>query len=154
MKRLLIYFTYKIPTFRNTIYLTKIFQDLPVKYIILTLTSIGYLLDLPLLVGIIYYERNQHYRTLINRMVTSMYWYGILWIVVMFVPTAIIFLTGPVSPFLCHLGLILHNILTIQCILHLDVIIIARYIFIFHLKNPTGGHSLRTSRKFLIFSVT
>ena len=57
--------------------------------ITLIVSIIGSLLCIALLFGIILFERNQHYRTLINQLVTSMYWYGILWLVTLQFPTIV-----------------------------------------------------------------
>jgi hypothetical protein len=42
------------------------------------------------------------------------------------------------STLLCHLDTILRNVVPMIALLLLDAIIIVRYIFIFHLKNPTA----------------
>ena len=106
--------------------------------ITLIVSIIGSLLCIALLFGIILFERNQHYRTLINQLVTSMYWYGILWILTLQIPTIIRYIVGPFPEVFCAVDIIYRNVFNMQVLFFLDFIILSRYIFIFYLKNPTA----------------
>ncbi len=44
---------------------------------------------------------------------------------------------GPFPESVCYLEIVLRSSLTMQGILYLDSIFIVRYLFVFHLKNPT-----------------
>ena len=99
---------------------------------------LGSLFCLILLLSLIHFERNHHFRTLIDQLITSMYWNGILWIFTLQVSTTILYILGPFPTFLCAVDVIYRNVYTMQVLFFLDFIILCRYIFIFHLKNPTA----------------
>ena len=99
---------------------------------------LGSLFCLILLLSLIHFERNHHFRTLIDQLITSMYWYGILWIFTLQVPTTIRYIVGPFPTFVCAVDVIYKNVFTMQVLFFFDFIILSRYIFIFHLKNPTA----------------
>ena len=107
-------------------------------WVAILFSTLGSIICLALLFCIILFERNQHFRTLIDQLVTSMHWYGILWIFTVQVPTTIRYFVGPFPTFLCALDVIYKNVFNMQVLFFLDFIILCRYIFIFHLKNPTS----------------
>ena len=55
----------------------------------------------PLLFGIIYFERNNHHRTLINQLISSIIWYGILWNGIVQVPRMLRYMLGPFPTWIC-----------------------------------------------------
>ena len=114
------------------------FEDKFTLYLTLTISTLGSLLNIFLISGIITFERNQHYRTLINQLFSSMFSYGIIWNIIIQIPITIRYL-GPCFPdILCSLDIILRNAIFMQILFFLDAVLLCRYIFIFHLKNPTG----------------
>ena len=114
------------------------FENHPMKNIAVATSVFGILFTTPLLFSIIWYEKSNHNRTLINQLVSSMIWYGILWMITLQIPNVIRYLTGPFPAFLCHLDIILRNSFIMQGLFYLDSMIMVRYVFIFHLKNPTA----------------
>jgi len=48
------------------------------------------------------------------------------------------YMFGPLSPTICFIELVLKNSIVTQMMFFLDGIIIARYLFIFWLKNPAA----------------
>jgi hypothetical protein len=91
-----------------------------------------------MLYSIIWFEKNNHHRTLINQLVSSIIWFGIFWNTFIQIPTVLRYMLGPFPPFLCHVDIVFRNTFTMQGLLYLDAIIIVRYVFLFHLKNPTA----------------
>ena len=102
------------------------------------MSNLGGLLNLFLLYGIIIFEKNHHYRTLINQLVASTFWYGIIWFFLIQVPITIRYLVPSFPEFVCTCDNILRNTIYVQILLLLDAVFLCRYIFIFHLKNPTA----------------
>ena len=114
------------------------FEDKVLVYSTLSISTIASVANITLLFGIICFEKNHYYRTLINQLVTSMYWYGILWIICIQIPTTVRYLVASFPPILCSLDVILRNVFMMQVLFFLDAVLLCRYIFIFHLKNPTA----------------
>lgn len=114
------------------------FEDQPIKYFAIATSVLGILMTSPLLFLIISFERSNHNRTLINQLLSSMIWHGIGWNLVIQVPIIIRYLVGPFPRAICHLDIIMRNLFTMQGLFFLDSMILVRYIFIFHLKNPTA----------------
>ena len=94
-------------------------------------------LTLVLELGIIWYERhgNHRYRTAINQLFSTISWLVVGYIIVVFIPDGIRYLTGPLDPTFCDVHNFLKNFFCIAVLLTLDCIIILRYVFIFKLSN-------------------
>ena len=93
----------------------------------------------PILYFVIDCEHDYHNRTLINQLVSSLYWVGILWNLIMQPLTLLQYMIGPLHfPLLCGLDTVLRNALCMHGLLLLDSIIIVRIIFVYFLKNPTA----------------
>ena len=93
----------------------------------------------PILYFVIHFEHDNHNRTLINQLVSSLYWVGILWNLIMQPLTLLQYMIGPLHfPLLCGLDTVLRNALCMHGLLLLDSIIIVRIIFVYFLKNPTA----------------
>ena len=45
---------------------------------------------------------------------------------------------GPFPPWICFIDTVIRNVFVMQGLMYLDAIIIARYVFLFHVKNPTA----------------
>ena len=102
------------------------------------MSTLGSLLNFFLLYGIIKFEKNHHHRTLINQLVSSMYWYAIIWIFLVQIPITIRYLLPLFPEFLCACDTILRNAILMQFFFLLNAVLLCRYIFIFHLENPTA----------------
>ena len=89
---------------------------------------------------IIYYERHgsDKKRTLINKLLSSIYWNGILWNFTIQSLYTVRFAFGPLPGFTCFLLFILRKTIVINVALLLNAITFTRYIFIFWLKNPAA----------------
>ncbi len=102
----------------------------------LTLTSI---ITSPILCSIIVYEKNSSYRTLINQMVSSMMWNALAYNLIMTPLTLIFYIMSPInSPVVCRMYFMVNTVICYHMIFLLDAMIIIKYMFIFHLKNPTA----------------
>lgn len=78
------------------------------------------------------------YRTLINQLVSSLLVRSIIFSFTVEVLDIAFYIIGPFPLLLCYLELFLRSSLTMQGILYLDSIFIIRYLFVFHMKNPTA----------------
>jgi len=88
---------------------------------------------------IIHFERDNHNRTLINQLVSSLMWCAVFWNVVMQPVTFIRYTIGPIDSIIfCGIETVLRNVLCMHALLLFDSIILVQYLFLFHLKNPTA----------------
>ena len=109
------------------------------KMVALTFSLISSLVASGFSLFVINFERDHHYRTLINRFISDIMWVGIIWNLFMKPITFYRYLAGPPHGyFLCHLDSIFRNGLSMHGLLLFDSIIIARFIFVYCIKNPTA----------------
>jgi hypothetical protein len=93
----------------------------------------------PILYSIIWFERDNHNRTLINQLFTSVVWCAIIWNAIIQPWTLLRYLVGPVnSPVFCNLDFLLRNVISMKVGLLQNSIIIARCICLYWAKNPTA----------------
>ena len=104
-------------------------------YIISVLSS---LITIPLIYGIIWFEENNHFTTLINKFVASICWYQIIFIVIVNVTTAIHYIKGPANNFICSFELVVQNVGAMQAFFLLDAIVVTKYIFVHLIKNAVA----------------
>jgi hypothetical protein len=64
---------------------------------------------------------------------------ALLWNILVQIPTILRYLIGPYTSWACYLDLILRNIFGMATLFFLDAIVIVKYIFTMHTKNPTAG---------------
>jgi hypothetical protein len=114
------------------------FQNSNHKLCAVLFSGIGICFTTPLLFGIIHFEKNNHHRTLINQLVSSIIWHGILWNGVLQLPIILRYMLGPFPTWICFIDIVIRNMFITQGMLFLDAIIIVRYVFLFHVKNPTA----------------
>ena len=93
----------------------------------------------PFLYTIIWYERfgSDHPRTLINQLVASTCWNGIIHNILIIPLSIFINFNGPMSFNVCQFNFLLTNSATSHILLILAAIIFVKYISIYKLKNPT-----------------
>lgn len=115
-----------------------LYQNNPSKLIALTISTIFTIILAPLAYGIIWFEQDNNNRTLINQLVSSLMWCILIWFAFIQPETFFIFAFGPLKVSeLCTIHTYARNAVIIQGLLILNSIVLSRYIFIFHLKNPT-----------------
>ena len=108
------------------------------KYFALLFSSLGIFFTTPVLYGIIWYERNNHHRTLINQNLASGMCFAMSWNFLVQIPTLFRYVFGPFNQPLCVLDMTIRNALLMQGLMYIDATMIIRYIFIFLMKNPTA----------------
>ena len=73
-----------------------------------------------------------------NQLVSSICWLAIVFNVIVRTQIICIYILGPLPVFLCSIYITLHGGFAIQLLLLLSSIIVVRYIFTIHFKNPTA----------------
>ena len=118
-------------------YFAQLYSDSILKWITFSCFLLSLVIEIFIAISFIWYEKNSsnRYRTVINKMYSSVAWYGLLYISFVFMGDGIRLIHGPFSTTFCHFQMFIRNAL-INCIfLSMDAVIILRYIFIFRLKN-------------------
>jgi hypothetical protein len=116
----------------------QLFENRFSKNIIVVISFFINLISIGLSYGIVWYE---HYgsdsrRTLMNKLVASIFQTAIIGVLLIQLSDLPRYYIGPLPVFYCFLQSVFKNSVKWQCLLLLDSVIIARYIFIFKLKNP------------------
>ena len=115
-----------------------IFEDRPLKFVgvIFTLLTIG--ITFCLSCGIIWYEKYgaDLKRTLTNRLVSSISWCVLESMVFICCIDLLLYFHRPLPKWICILQSFFRNAVLVRLLCLFDAIIIARYIFIFWIKNP------------------
>ena len=114
----------------------QVYKEDSVKLSCLVATSLSCFATIPLTYGIVWYEKNRHYRTLINMLAASICIYQINWLIVAYLFAIIHLIFGPTGIFLCSLELMLINVTAMQIMFLITAIILSKYVFVFHLQNP------------------
>lgn len=99
---------------------------------------VGAIIAIPLLYGIIWFEENNHFRTLINQLVASICWYLIFYILLVQPIAIVLYINGPLNSFICSIDIIIKNVMSMQAIFLLEAIVITKYVFVHLLKNPVA----------------
>jgi len=88
--------------------------------------------------SIIWFERfgSDLKRMFVNRIVSSVCWSIITWIIFVQIPEMIRYFSEPFSTKFCFVHLLLKNTLITQVIIFFDAVNIVRYLLIFWLKDP------------------
>jgi len=88
-------------------------EDL-IKLTFFLLSVMSSCVTIPLIYGIVWFERNHHYRTLINQLVASICVYHIAWLVLVHVFATSHLVFGPAGNFQCSLELMVINVTVMQ----------------------------------------
>ena len=117
-----------------------LFEDRPAKLIAIIFSAVGGCLLVPLLYSIIWFEHfgSDKKRTLINKLVSSLCWTCFEWFFIVQMLDMIRYSFGPLPSFVCSMELHLKYAIFTQQMFFMNGIILARYIFIFWLKNPAA----------------
>ncbi len=94
---------------------------------------------IPFILGIIWFEQDNHNRTLINQLVSSLMWSFLCWMLFIQPPTIIYIAFGPIniSEF-CSVHTYARNSVIMYFFFIQNAIMICWYMFIFHTKKPTA----------------
>lgn len=117
-----------------------LFSNRELKSICITFAVIFVPINLLLLYSIIWYE---HFgvdakQTIINKFLSSACWTCIIFILFVQVPELGRYLIGPMSETICTIQFTMKNVTSVQVLLFFDCIVVARYVYIFHLRNPAA----------------
>ena len=115
------------------------FQHQTSKTVIIVLSVITSLTDIGLLYGAIWYERfgSDNYRTLINRLFSSLCWSGIVALLIGWTDVGR-HIIGPFPDVPCYFQIVMKDSIKTAILLFFDAIALSRYIFIYWMKNPTA----------------
>ena len=118
-------------------YFREMYSDSGLKSFTISVFFFGTIFGLVLESGIIWYEKygNHRYRTVINRLFSTMSWFVVAYIVFVYIPDGIRYMIGPLNETFCDVHNFLKNALSMCVVLTLDLTIILRYIFIFKVSN-------------------
>ena len=119
-----------------------LYETRPSKIIIVTLSAALVPINVLLLYSIIWYE---HYgvdlkRTIINKSISSLCWTGLMFETVLFAINFWRFTVGPPSYSVCLIRTTLLYTCSLTTLLFIDLNLVARYFYIFILKNPFAAH--------------
>ena len=118
--------------------ITEPYQHHPSKIFGIIFSFVGGLIVNPILLLIIKYERDKHYRTLINQLLSVLIYNVILLSVILQCLKIYHYTVGYMHSFFCFVDVFLKPVAVMLDFLLLDAMCFIRYMFIFHLKNPNG----------------
>ena len=118
--------------------ITEPYENYPSKFFAIIFSIMGGLIVNPILYLIIQFERDKHYRTLINQLLSVLIYATIFMTVVLHSLKLYHYTVGYMHWFFCFVDVFLKPISAMLNFLLLDAMCLIRYIFIFHLKNPNG----------------
>ena len=116
----------------------KLFTNNPTKVILLALSCFLLIIITPLLYSIISFERDNHHRTLINQLMASTVWSAVLWNFTVQQLDLYRSVFGPLPEYICRINSLLRNALPMHGLLLMDATMVVKYVFMFHMKNPTA----------------
>ena len=121
-------------------YFPGLFENRTSKFAFLICSLILSLIDVILSWGIIWYEKfgSDNRRTLINKLVASICWRMIFWILMCQSLDIWRYSFGPLPIWICTLHVIAKSSMRVQFLFLFDAIQLTKYIFVFHLKNPSA----------------
>ena len=121
----------------NDDFFEEMYSNSGLKQVTIFIFFFGAIFGLFLELGIIWYEKHEshRYRTAINQLFSTISWLVVSYIILVFIPDGIRYLTGPFGETFCDGHNFLKNFLCSCVLLTLDCIILLRYIFIFKLSN-------------------
>jgi hypothetical protein len=109
------------------------------KFSCMAFNIICSIITTPVFYWLIMLEKNSHYRTLINQIISSVHWIVLIYNITMPLLTILIHLNSPTnSPLICQAYFFAVTFISLYTTLLTDVILIVKYLFVFHLKNPTA----------------
>jgi hypothetical protein len=117
-----------------------IYESKPSKTMAIVISSTFTIIFTVMCLGAVWYDLygNNPNRTLMHKITSLVHWTGFCVVPLNHIIELFRYLHGPLHPQLCFGQVVLKNVMRSQILLLLDANIIARYICIFHLKNPMG----------------
>ena len=114
-------------------YFKELYSDTILKQVALAVFFFGCIFGLFAEFGIIWYERNgkHRYRTVINQLISTVAWLIVSYILLVYIPDGVRYLTGPLNATFCDIHNFLKNFIWICIVMTVDCNIVLRYIYIF-----------------------
>ena len=124
----------------NEKYFCGLFQNRPVKTILVICCVLFSLQNIALSIGLIWFERfgSDKRRTLLNKLVSSLCYRILQWVIICQSSDLIRYTNGPLPLKFCALMVVLKTSIRLQILFLFDMMQITKYIFTFHLKNPSA----------------
>ena len=119
------------------IQLVELFQNQPAKITALVVSSLGTFIITPILLIIVKYEKEKHYKSLINKLIYSSLLISVIQGSVTELLMLFLYMFGPLSEWICYYDLVTRPGVAMYDILLLDSLFVVRYLFMFHAKSPT-----------------
>ena len=121
-------------------YFSQLDQNNTYKLTAVTFSIVTSLCILPLLYAVIRYERygSDKKRTLINKLVSSVFWCVIGFHLLVHSLYTLRFIVGPLPSAVCLFAFLIKRSLSSAVLIFLNAIIATRYVFIFWLQNPAA----------------
>ena len=118
----------------------KLYENNAIKITIICFSVLSSMIVISLSYGIIWYEKfgTDQKRTLMNKLVASFSWIWLEWYLFAQAISTIGFCLGPLPSFVCAFSQIEKTSIKFQLLLCINAMQITKYIFIFHLKNPSA----------------
>ena len=115
------------------------YGNYPIKFVLMGVLCITCIVTTPFYFLIMRFEKNCHYRTLVNQMISSAMYTTLTHNTISMPLTMYVYFASPLnSPTFCKIYLIIHNIGAYHCLMLLDAMLIVKFIFVHFLKNPTA----------------
>ena len=124
----------------NTDFYTFLTENSFAKVLFLTFSFSATAILPILLLSIIWYEKygTDTRRTLINKFASSCCWCAIEYLIFVQTSDNIRYVFGPWPKWFCFMIRIVKSAIFFQLFLFIDLIVLSRYVYIFHLKNPAA----------------
>lgn len=117
-----------------------LYQNRPSKFILIAVSILFSFANVVMSWGIIWYERfgSDNRRTLMNKLVSSVSIRMMEWMLVCQIGDAARYSLGPLPVFYCGFLAVVKSSVRLQVVLLTDAMFLTKYIFVFHLKNPSA----------------
>ena len=124
----------------NEQYFCELFRNRPEKIILIICCLFFSLVNIALSSGLIWFERfgSDKRRTLLNKLVSSLCYRILQWVIICQSSDLIRYTIGPLPITFCAFMVVLKTSIRLQIIFLFDLMQITKYIFTFHLKNPSA----------------
>jgi hypothetical protein len=115
------------------------YDNHPIKFLFMGINAVSCLITTPIFYWLIVLEKQSHYRTLVNQIMATVMSCFVVFNIIITPLTFFIYIISPTnSEFICKAYTFTFNIITLHPILLMDAWLIIKYLFVFHLKNPTA----------------
>ena len=114
------------------------YENNPSKIIGLIFAIAVSIVTTPLVYLVILYEKENPYKTLLSQVFCNILTIGIFYVILVEIPDYALYIYGPLPECICYVEIMLRGGITIQQLILTNAVIIVRYIFLFHVKNPTA----------------